>query len=132
MRTRRHSPTRQYSPQQEENQNMLSTSTAAIAAKGAQLIWKYRSPSNITTMGTLARNIVVLGTDRGHLVLLDWTKRTKERSFSNDYRPLILQSFIRNPFSSVVQSFICNPFSFVVAANSSSSVKVSFSTHYHL
>lgn len=58
------------------------------------LIWRYQSASNVTSMAQIGCNIVVAGTAYGQLCLLDWTKYSKERSFSNDHRPIILRRFV--------------------------------------
>jgi hypothetical protein len=58
------------------------------------LIWRYQSSSNITSMARIGCNVVVAGTVKGELCLLDWTIYSKERSFSNDHRPKILRRFV--------------------------------------
>jgi hypothetical protein len=77
----------------EKRQKQQRTSSSSTTTGGA-LIWRYQPPSNVTSMAPLGSNLVVVGTNRGHLCLLDWTKRTKERSFSNEHRPLVLQNWI--------------------------------------
>jgi hypothetical protein len=77
----------------EKRQKQQRTSSSSTTT-GGTLIWRYQPPSNVTSMAPLGSNLVVVGTNRGHLCLLDWTKRTKERSFSNEHRPLVLQNWI--------------------------------------
>ena len=79
------------SNEKRQKQQRTSSSSTTI---GGTLIWRYQPPSNVTSMAPLGSNLVVVGTNRGHLCLLDWTKRTKERSFSNEHRPLVLQNWI--------------------------------------
>ena len=59
------------------------------------LVWRYQPPSPVTSMAPIGSNIVIIGTNRGHMCLLDWTKRTKVTlSFSHEHRPKILQSWV--------------------------------------
>jgi len=71
-----------------------SSLSSSSKMTGILPIWRYQPSSAVTSMAALGSNIVVLGSNRGHLYLLDWTKRMKERSFSNEHRPQVLQSWI--------------------------------------
>jgi len=59
------------------------------------LVWRYQPPSHVTSMASLGSNLVVIGTNQGHMCLVDWTKRTKvSLSFSHEHRPKVLQTWI--------------------------------------
>lgn len=59
------------------------------------LVWRYQPPSPVTSMAPIGSNLVVIGTNRGHLCLIDWTKRTKVTlSFCHEHRPNILQTWV--------------------------------------
>jgi hypothetical protein len=58
------------------------------------LVWWYQPPATMTCMGQIGSNIALLGSNQGHLCLVDWTTYTKEWSFSNGNRPLVLQRLI--------------------------------------
>jgi hypothetical protein len=81
---------------------VLSTSNAMLyryklaksSGRRSTLIWRYQSSSDVTSMAQIGSNVVVAGTVHGELCLLDWTKHCKERSFSNDQRPIILRRFV--------------------------------------
>ena len=72
--------------------NLLNDKLPKRPVKGT-LVWRYRPPSPATSMARLGANMVVIGTNRGHLCLLDWTRRTKERSFSREHSPKVLQNW---------------------------------------
>lgn len=64
-------------------------------ASAGILVWRYQPPSSVTSMALIGSNIVLLGTNRGHMCLIDWTKRTKVTlSFSHEHRPKVLQSWV--------------------------------------
>lgn len=58
------------------------------------VVWRYQPPSSVTSIAPLSSNLIVVGTSQGHLSILNWTIHTKERSFSNERRPLVLQTWI--------------------------------------
>ena len=59
------------------------------------LVWRYQPPSSVTSMATIGSNLAIVGTNRGHLCLIDWTKRTKVTlSFSHEHRPKVLQTWV--------------------------------------
>ena len=59
------------------------------------LVWRYQPPSPVTSMARLGSNLIVVGTDHGHMCLIDWTKRSKVTlSFSHEHRPKVLQTWI--------------------------------------
>ena len=59
------------------------------------LVWRYQPPSPVTSMAPIGSNLVIIGTNRGHMCLIDWTKRTKVTlSFSHEHRPKVLQSWV--------------------------------------
>lgn len=60
----------------------------------ATLIWRFQPPSRATSMAPLRSNLLVAGTNQGHLIILNWTVHTKERSFSNDRRPVVLHTWV--------------------------------------
>jgi hypothetical protein len=64
------------------------------SSENAMQIWRYQASSTVTTMAQIGTNVCVLGMIYGQICLLDWSKYSKERSFSNDQRPKILLRFI--------------------------------------
>ncbi len=60
----------------------------------SQLVWRFQPPSRVTAIAPLGSNLVVVGTSQGHLSILNWTIHNKEHSFSNERRPLVLQTWI--------------------------------------
>lgn len=86
-----------------DSENLLvSTSNAMVyrfkflkhSSAIATLIWRYQAASTVTTMARMGTNVCVLGMSKGQLCLLDWTKYSNARSFSNDQRPKILQCLV--------------------------------------
>ncbi|KAG7367040.1 hypothetical protein IV203_029710 [Nitzschia inconspicua] len=81
---------------------LVSTSNAMLyrymfpkkSGVAATQIWRYQSASNVTSMAQIGYNLVVAGTVYGQICLLDWTRHSKERSFSRDQRPKILRHFV--------------------------------------
>lgn len=66
------------------------------------LLWRYQPPANVTCACQLGSSSVLLGTNRGHLCLLNWKKWNTERSFSMEKKPLVLQEWI--PHSNIRSS----------------------------
>ena len=80
-----HQPKQRQFKQQQQNRTTTS----------GTLVWRYQPPSPASSMAPLGSNLVVIGTNRGHLCLIDWTKRTKVTlSFSHEHRPKVLQNWI--------------------------------------
>ena len=55
--------------------------------------WRFHIPSSIvTSMASLGSNLVVMGTNKGQLCVVDWTQTNKERSFSASAgrRPIVV------------------------------------------
>lgn len=78
---------------------LMSTSNSMLyrykltkkAGSASTQIWRYQAASNVTSMAQIGSNIIVAGTAYGQLCLLDWTKYSKERSFSKEQRPKVLR-----------------------------------------
>jgi hypothetical protein len=47
-----------------------------------QLLWRMQNAARISCMAPFGLNMVVTGSDRGHLAIVDWKRCTKERAFS--------------------------------------------------
>mmetsp|Transcript_13469 Transcript_13469/g.15390 ORF Transcript_13469/g.15390 Transcript_13469/m.15390 type:complete len:769 (-) Transcript_13469:64-2370(-) len=77
-----------------QSSNEKRQKRGSLTTAGGTLVWRYQPPSIVTSLAPIGSNIVVVGTNRGHLCLLDWTKRTKENSLSNGHRPKVLQNWI--------------------------------------
>mmetsp|Transcript_24210 Transcript_24210/g.57044 ORF Transcript_24210/g.57044 Transcript_24210/m.57044 type:complete len:714 (-) Transcript_24210:1348-3489(-) len=59
------------------------------------LVWRYQPPSHVTSMARLGSNLIVAGTNHGHMCLINWTKQiTVTLSFSHEHRPKVLQIWI--------------------------------------
>lgn len=66
-----------------------------MSATDGILVWRHQPPSPVTSMAPIGSNLVIVGTNRGHLCLLDWTKRTKVTlSFCHEHRPKVLISWV--------------------------------------
>lgn len=64
-------------------------------AREGILVWRHQPPSPVTSMAPIGSNLVIIGTNRGHMCLIDWTKRTKVTlSFCHEHRPKVLQSWV--------------------------------------
>jgi hypothetical protein len=62
----------------------------------SNVYWRFDTPSSIvTSMTSLGSNMVVIGTNKGQLFAVDWTRTTKERSFSVSAgrRPVLIQTW---------------------------------------
>ncbi|CAJ1946253.1 unnamed protein product [Cylindrotheca closterium] len=66
------------------------------------LLWRYQPPAGVTCARQLGANLVLLGTNRGHMCLLNWKKWNTERSFSTEKKPLVMQEWI--PHSTIRSS----------------------------
>jgi hypothetical protein len=58
------------------------------------LAWRYQPPASISCVAPFGSNMLLLGTNRGHLCLLNWKKYTRERAFSSENRPIVIQEWI--------------------------------------
>lgn len=59
-----------------------------------QLLWRMQNAARISCMAPFGLNMVVLGSDRGQLTIVNWKKCTKERAFSSEKRPTVLQEWM--------------------------------------
>jgi len=75
---------------QRQNKQERKGSTASWT-----LIWRYELPSLVTSTAAVGSNLIVVGTNRGHVCLIDWTKRTKATlSFCHEHRPKVFRTWI--------------------------------------
>jgi len=59
------------------------------------LVWRYQPPSPVTSMAAIGSNLAIVGTNRGHLCLMDWTQRTRATlSFSHEHGPRVLRTWV--------------------------------------
>ena len=58
-----------------------------------KLWWRYQPPSAITSCASLGNDWLLLGTEEGKLCWLQWSQRTRERSFSMEFRPIVLDEW---------------------------------------
>jgi hypothetical protein len=58
------------------------------------LFWRYQPPAAVTCVSPFGSNLLLLGTAKGHLCLLNWMEFTKEGAFSSENRPVIIQEWI--------------------------------------
>jgi hypothetical protein len=75
------------------NSSDKNTNTKRKKSISSRLQGRYHPPSTVTYTSPLRSSIVLLGTERGTLCLLDWTKTTKERAFSSEHRPVVVQAW---------------------------------------
>ena len=58
------------------------------------LAWRFQPPSSVTCASPFGPNLLLLGTAKGHFCLLNWKRYTKERAFSSENRPIVIQEWI--------------------------------------
>jgi hypothetical protein len=60
-----------------------------------QLVWRMQqNTARISCMASFGLDMIVMGSDRGHLTIVNWKKCTKERAFSTEKRPTVLQEWM--------------------------------------
>lgn len=59
-----------------------------------KLVWRYQPPGSVSCATPFASNLLLLGSSQGHLLMLNWKKCTRERAFSSENRPIVVQEWI--------------------------------------
>ena len=70
-------------------------------ALATTLAWRYQPSAKVTSISPVllhhpkssSNDLIVLGTDHGQLIVLNFQKITKERAFSSQHRPIVLQEW---------------------------------------
>ena len=58
------------------------------------LIWRYQPPASVTCASPFGSTLLLMGTKRGHLSLINWKRYTREGAFTSENRPVVMQEWI--------------------------------------